>query len=156
MDDNVISQLREVIKAEYQVKIDKLREEMEAELIALSRLAPRLKSLSPLEANEMPQESVKARVKSTRTKFPELPSIKDRLRGALNRMQGTFTSAELFDNAIHDATGVDISKPTFHSILSRMIKDGEIAIVKKQFGFTPGTYKKPEALTESTSEAELS
>lgn len=146
MDDNVINQLREVIKAEYKAKIDKLTEELESELIALSRLAPRLKSITPTEGNE----TLQAPQRSTRTKFPDGPSIKERLRGAINRMTGVFTSAELLEAAIHDATGTDIAKPTFQSVLSRMIKDGEIEVVSKQFGNTPGTYKKPETTAKST------
>jgi len=152
MDDATINKLREVIKAEYQVKIDKLTEEMDAELIALSRLAPRLKSLSPTETRE-----VQAPVRSIRTKFPTEgnPSIKERLKGALSRMSGPFTSAELLDKAIHDATGIEIAKPTFQSILSRMIKDGEIDVVTKQFGNTPGTYKKPGEPTEKSTDLDL-
>lgn len=72
-----------------------------------------------------------------------------RISEALAKMDGEFSSTELWNKASTDGRGLEIPKTSFHPKFSKMLKEGSvIAIIKPQGGIR-GVYKKPEkAITE--------
>jgi hypothetical protein len=78
-----------------------------------------------------------------------------RISDALDRMEGEFTSTNLFDTASKDGRGSEIPKTSFHPRFSKMIKEGSIIVVSKQHGGYPGIYKRTDKNTvESSSDVQ--
>ena len=65
-----------------------------------------------------------------------------RIKDALDKMEGDFSSADLLNAASKDGRGNEIPRNSFYPIFSNLMKDGSIIIVEKQIGSIPGIYKK--------------
>ena len=65
-----------------------------------------------------------------------------RVKMALDRQTGEFTSQQLWYAASHDSNGPQIPGGTFRSILSKLVATGKIVVIKKATGNTPGVYRR--------------
>jgi len=152
MDKTELDAVRASIITEYQTQIDKLKEEMNAELAALTRLEQRFKGLA-------------GKQKSHRTKFPpgyqpegKPPMGRERILAAKRILSGRFSRKDLHAAVNNDGHG-EMKVGTFSPYVSELIGK-EIVEVQKAIGNEPAVYMWRDGIEtfkiESPAEEELS
>ena len=162
MDEIQIEQLKTEIKAEYEPKIKKLIEDMEAELAAVSRIEARLRRFCPVQQNETAQAVQYPEPRRTGLfKLIDIgiktPSAPIRIKAAIEKTSGDFTSADILQAANNDGTGKEIPRNTFFPVFSKLLNEENktITTVREQKGNQPGVYRKvsKETLLAESSQA---
>ena len=141
-----IAEIKSSIRTEYETKINKLKEEMEVALSALSRVEETLYQ-SNLIQSELPIP--------TRADTPPVGNIRkvkgvpSRVNAALSKMYGEFKSRELWDVANNEGDRKKISRKNFAPCFSDLKKSGKIVVIKEPMGNNPGIYKRVEIKTQA-------
>jgi hypothetical protein len=134
MDRSEVEEIKKTIVSDYTARIEKLKEEMKAELSALSRVAARIAKTDSAK---------KAPV--IRYKGPGLgimertPTASERILAAKKVLKGIFTRKDLHDAVNNDGYG-EMKEGTFSPYVSRLVAKGEIVEVEKSVGTAPGAY----------------
>ncbi len=141
MDRKEIEAIKARIQADYLGRIEKLKEEMKADLAAVSRVASYFDS--PSGTVDRP---VLRRVASHLQTGDKGPNARERIMAVKNILHGKLFSRKELHEAV-DSDGYGIMKDgTFSPYVSRMIADGEIIEIEKAVGTKPSTYMWPEEL----------
>lgn len=133
MEKSELDAVRSNILAEYTAQIEKLKEQMNAELSALSRLEARFKGLA-------------AKTKSTRTKFPndvdltdtKAPKGRERILATKQIVSGRFSRKDIHAAVNNDGYG-EMKIGTFSPYISELIGK-EIIEVQSAIGNEPAVY----------------
>jgi hypothetical protein len=131
-----IEELKANIKDAYDVKINKLKEEMEDALASLSKVEERIFNVEAIPLDK-PVKTPTTIIRRTRYSIPH------RINAALEKVNGQFTRKELFQMALDDG-GVSVAKGSLAAIFSDLVKKNIIIVVKEAMGKTAGIYKKAE------------
>jgi hypothetical protein len=143
MDRKEMETIKARIQADYLAKIEKLKEEMKADLAAVSRVASYFES--PSKEGDRPR--VIRRYVPESTTENKTPGARDRIIAAKARVHGPFIRKTLHEAVNSDGFG-EMKEGTFSPYVSRIIADGEIIEIEKAMGTKPSTYMWPEEYTE--------
>lgn len=143
MDKAEIVKMKANIKSEYELKIKKLKEEMENALSSLSRVEKTL-------MEEIPSESIIVKEPIRHIKIPKRKQLKvrngksekQRVMAALQEMNAEFSTGELKEKINNDGSGNEIKRGTFAGIFANLIKDQKIIVVQERKGSQGGRYLK--------------
>ena len=158
MNKSQIAEMKATIKNEYEIKINKLREEMEDALSSLSRVEKTLvEEISPENFNvKAIKFSRGAPIGSTPIKRKRLEShtetVEERIANALQKMNGEFTRSELFEKTNNDGSGKEMKMGSFGPKFANLVKEGEIIVLKESKGNQGGIYvraKQPQVQSET-------
>lgn len=153
MDAKKIADAKAEIRAGYEEKIRKLREEMEAALDSLSKAEKTLTGItfvshSSMQRKEQASKSVENRI-----------SAGTRMKRALAGMDRDFLRPELFNRTRHDGIDIEIANGTLAVEFAHLVKNKEIIVLQKPHGSKCGLYRRAgnESSVESapTSQEEL-
>lgn len=154
MNRSQIEEIKASIKTEYETKINKLRSEMEVALSALTTVEDTLfvsniiqrnvpKSVDMVKAPKMEEINKKSETR--------IPSVTSRIKSALDKIHGEFTSPYLRELVNNDGIGKKLTKESFAPALSKLKSDGIIVMLTKpQGGNRPGKYIKAEEIKTQT------
>jgi len=150
MENIDINQMRQDIIADYNARIDKLKEEMKAELALLSRFASRFQKNQSIETRE-PLRRIRLNRRSEASEEGKQPTAKDRIMATKQKVTGRFTRKELWDAVNGDGFG-EMKEGTFSPYVSRLIADRAIVEIEKAVGTTPSVYMWPEEYAQLPAE----
>ena len=140
MDKSTIAEVKSMIRSQYESKINKLKEEMQSALSALSIVE---ESFSPKEGSTIPatqgEPILRRRVLAGRNR-----SARERIVSALGNIHGEFTTSMLSEMVTKDEIGRPIKKGTFAPVFADLVKDGTVVVLKKPKGNHAGVYIRAE------------
>ena len=145
MNRQQLEDMKKSIKAEYDAKIKKLGDEMQDALSSLSKVEETLCASNLLQTElPMPIEKTIKRGKIVRAvrKLERIPSVSTRIKDALDKIQGEFTTHQLFTAINNDGIGLKVNKKNFAPRFSRLKKDNVVITVLEPEGNRPGKYRK--------------
>ena len=157
MDKAEITNMKSNIRAEYELKIKKLQEEMEDVLLSLSRMEKTLTQEPSAENYDREREAVRyIRIPGTKKhKEAIAKNEKQRVMLALQKMNPKFSTEELKEQINNDGSGRKIKKGTFAGIFADLKRTGQVIIVDEKKGNRGGIYKKvDQALVQSKNKPE--
>lgn len=140
MDRKEIEAIKSRIQADYSARIEKLKEDMKADLAAVSRVASYFDSPSGTE-----DRPVLRRVASHLQGRNKGPNARERIIAVKKILHGKFSRKELHEAVDSDGYGI-MKDGTFSPYVSRMIADSEIIEIEKAVGTKPSTYMWPEEM----------
>jgi hypothetical protein len=144
MNRQQIKDMKESIKSEYEAKIKKLGDEMQAAFSSLSKVEETLFASNLLQT-ELPISigaTIRNRIVDTAHKKDRVPSVRVRIEDALDKIQGEFTTQQLLAAINTDGMGEKVDKKNFLPRFSRLKKDNVVIVVSDPEGNRPGKYKK--------------
>jgi hypothetical protein len=134
MDRNQLDSIKEAIKAEYDIKISEATRDLTAErdnaIAALSLVEDRLYSVTS-----------KSVVDKTISPVKDSMTVAARIRAALERMIGEFTTRDWIESINNDGMGRKIDRRQIAPYITRM-KGNQIDVMREFDGNNPGIYKK--------------
>lgn len=154
--ENPITELKVVIKTKYEAKIKNLQKELEDALLFLSHLEETLAEEISSEgfnvkttkfSRGQPVRVIK--IKKSLSKISTKKTAEQRVIGALQGMEGEFSTGELKEKINSDASGKEIKKGTFAGIFADLIKEKKILVVQKRKGNQGGRYLKSDQIQSS-------
>ena len=140
MNNKEIGEMKETIVADYEARIERLREEMKIELSLLSRFASRFQTTETIETTTKKQRS---RKKAGTGKHGKSSSAKARIRAAKKVITGRFLRKDLHNAVNNDGFG-EMKDGTFSPNVSRLLADKEIIEIETAIGTKPAVYMWPE------------
>jgi hypothetical protein len=155
MDKSQITEMKVIIKQEYELKIDKLRKEMEDALLSLARVEKTLVEEAVdigLERKFATQEPQRSKLLRLKQPVSLAVTAEKRILNALQEMNEEFYSRELFEKANSNGYGKEIKRGSFAPIFADLIKNRKIIVVKEPKGNQGGIYRKA-AQQETQSES---
>ena len=149
MNKPEIEAIKARIQADYLGRIEKLKEEMKADLAAVSRVASYFEKPSDTETTRPVIRRMP--LPKSDTADQKIPNARDRIIAAKAKVHGGFFRKDLHEAVNDDGYG-PMKEGTFSPYVSRMIADGEIIEVEKAVGTKPSTYMWPEEYKELQSD----
>ncbi len=144
-----VAELKANIKSEYELKINKLRQEMEDALASLSKVE---ETLSGGNGLSIVKQDVERHRRHTKLRLDgivdKVPTVPKRMVAVLAQMNGDFQRLELFEKIRNDGTGVQTPDGTMSVAFAKLVKAGEIVIVRPLRGNYPAIYRKKSAVEE--------
>jgi hypothetical protein len=143
MERSEIERLKIAMRAEYEAKITKLKEELEIVLSSLSRAEETLcvsKIVQPSLFPPTQAPKAKRLKKALRRKM--IPTVAKRIAAALDRMDGEFGTAELLAAVNSDGFEKEVKRNVFMPEFSTLKKENKIIVVREYHGNVPGIYRK--------------
>jgi len=145
-----IADLKKNIETRYTEKIDKLKQEMAAALNSLSKVEETLfGQVENFIVRNVPaaRPILHRRKKSIRSSKMPVPR---RMEAALEKMQGEFTRAKLFEIVNSDTTGIKNPEGTLSVVFAKLAKEGKVIAVRELRGNIPALYRKASEETVRT------
>jgi len=143
MNKSQISQMKATITTEYEIKINRLKEEMEDALSSLSRVEKTLGEEPSMKENT--GESSPSRLKLLpRKRWIKVTAktVEGRIMDTLQEMKGEFSRSELFEKANNDGSGKEMKIGSFAPKFAQLIKNGSIIVIREGKGSQGGLYAK--------------
>lgn len=159
-----IVELRKNIEASYLAKINKLKEEMDAALVSLSKVEETL-----FNSTETVHTGVRINRGSTdiisqtgpvihrrrrATKLSKI-TVGERMDRALENTEGDFTRLGLFDSINSDKTTVKIPNGSLAVEFAKRVKDGRIIVIRQLRGNIPAIYRRAGVSAQEQSSTSL-
>lgn len=140
MNRSLIAEMKANIQSEYEVKINKLRDEMNMALASLSKVEETLFA-SNIISTERPR-LIRRKTPEAEPNTARPLSVRSRIIKALDKMDGEFTTRQLRDAVNSDGTGKEVKKNIFAPEFTRLKKNNIVIVIQEQQGNQPGKYKK--------------
>lgn len=139
MNKAQIKEFREALKADYEIKLKQLKDELEEGLAFLLRAE---KTLTEEEISEKVASLQTAPRRFIRTAVPVAVTAKKRVLSVLETMDGNFSRRDLHDRANNDGKGKEIADGSFAPLFAKLLKSGKVVVVQKSKGRQEGIYRK--------------
>ena len=148
MDQSKIAEMKATIKAEYEDRIKKLKDEMEKVISALSVAEGTLSGGQ--KTNPLPfVPQIPHLLKRKDVDVGKNKTADQRVRNALTEMTGDFLRKTLLKKANSDGLEKEIKGGTFGGIFSDLQKEKKIIVVQEKKGRQPALYRRTESSTAS-------
>jgi hypothetical protein len=147
MEIKHIEEMINYIRAEYGAKIDKLKNDMEIAIAALSNVEKTLFSNEPtypdtrMESIDTTTSPIRRRTDIEKQNRVQVPGPTARIRSALKKTDDNFTTVQLLEIVNRDGFPI-MERNTFAPAFSDIRRRKEVEAVVKPLGKQPGIYKR--------------